>query len=148
MRFVVWLHIAAAIFLLGPLTVVTMATPRAIRQGAEGLPLLRWFHRTTRGYGLASLLVFALGAAAVPLAPTADRLSFGTGWLSAAMGIFLVGFLLLVIVARDQRKALGRIETGEGAAVESGRIAALAGVAALLWVVVLALMVWKPGGAG
>src|SRR6185369_4450811 len=86
MSFVLWLHVALAIVALGPLTVATMATPRAIRDGAEALPLLRWLHRTTRVYGVGSITVFLIGLALVPLA---DHVSFDDGWLSASMGMFL-----------------------------------------------------------
>ena len=143
MNFVLWLHIAAAILFLGPLTVATMATPRAIREGADGLPLLRWLHRTTRVYGLASILVFALGVAVVPLA---DRVGFEEGWLSASMGMFLVAWLIVLVIIADQRRALREIEGGGDAAVRAGRLAALSGIVALLWLAVLALMVFQPGG--
>ena len=75
MTFVLWLHIFAAIFVIGPLTVAMSAAPGAIKDGAEALPLLRWFHRTTRFYGLATLLVIATGAWIVPLD---DDVSFST----------------------------------------------------------------------
>lgn len=142
MSFVLWLHIAAAIFLLGPLTAVTMRTPGAIRQGAEALPLLRWFHRTTRIYGIGSIVVFAFGAAVVPLT---DDVHFDDGWLSASMGMFLVAWLIVLVVVRDQRRAIREIEGGGDAAVHAGRLGALSGIVALLWIAVLALMVFKPG---
>jgi hypothetical protein len=145
MSFVLWLHVAAAILLLGPLTVASMATPRAIRQGAEGLPLLRWLHRTTRIYGIASILVFLLGLAVVPLT---DHVTFDDGWLSASMGMFLVAWLIVLVVVADQRRALREVEEGGDAAVRAGRLAALSGIVALLWLAVLALMVFQPGGSG
>jgi hypothetical protein len=143
MSFVLWLHVAAAILLLGPLTVATMATPGAIRQGTDGLPLLRWLHRTTRLYGIGSIAVFLLGLAVVPLA---DDVGFDDGWLSASMGMFLVAWLIVLAIVADQRKAVREVEAGGDAAVRAGRLAALSGIVALLWLAVLALMVFQPGG--
>jgi hypothetical protein len=142
MTFVVWLHIAAAIFLIGPLTVAMSAAPRAVKAGTEGLPLLRWFHRTTRYYGLGTLLVLALGLLLVPID---DDVSMKDGWLSASMAMFVVAFLLVLFSAREQGRAVTAIEAGNDAAVEAGRMSAVAGFAALLWVAILLLMVWQPG---
>jgi hypothetical protein len=142
MTFVLWLHIAAAIFLIGPVTVAMSAAPRAAKAGTEGLTLLRWLHRTTRWYGLGTILVLALGLLVVPL----DKdVSMKSGWLSAAMAMFVVAFLLVLFSVREQAKAIGTIEGGDDAAVEVGRMSAVAGFTALLWVAILLLMVWQPG---
>jgi cytochrome bd-type quinol oxidase subunit 1 len=142
MTFVLWLHVLAAIFVIGPLTVAMSAAPRAIKAGAEGLPLLRWLHRTTRYYGLGALLVFATGAWLVPLD---KHVSFDTGWLSAAMAMFIVAILLVLFSAREQGKAVKTLEAGNDAAVEGGRMSAIAGFTALIWVAILLLMVFHPG---
>jgi hypothetical protein len=142
MTFVLWLHIAAAIFLIGPVTVAMSAAPRAAKGGAEGLTLLRWLHRTTRWYGLATILVLALGLLVVPLD---DDVSMKNGWLSASMAMSIVAFLLVLFSIREQAKAISTIEAGNDAAVEVGRMSAVAGFTALLWVAILLLMVWQPG---
>ena len=100
-RLLLILHIGFAIFTLGPLTAATMATPRYIRRGEPGI--LRYLNRATRIYGLLTLGIFLFGALLQP-----DRL--GRGWLSASMTLFVVAFVLLIIVERDQRKAINRIE--------------------------------------
>src|SRR4051794_34420587 len=107
MTFVLWLHIAAAIFLIGPVTVAMSAAPRAAKAGAEGLSLLRWLHRTTRWYGLGTLLVFALGLLLVPID---KHVSIKTGWLSASMAMFIVAFLLVLFSIREQGKAIATVE--------------------------------------
>jgi hypothetical protein len=144
MTFVVWLHVFGVIFVIGPLTVAMSAAPGAIKDGAEGLPLLRWFHRTTRMYGLGTLLVLATGAWIVPLD---KKVSFSTAWLSAAMAMFIVAVLLVLFSAREQGKAVKMIEEGNDAAVEAGRMSAVAGFTALLWVAILVLMIWQPGSS-
>lgn len=103
-RLLLILHIGFAIFTLGPLTAATMATPRYIRRGEPGI--VRYLNRVTRIYGLLTLGIFLFGALIKP-----DRL--GRGWLSASMTLFVVAFVLLFIVERDQRKAIHRIEVAE-----------------------------------
>lgn len=136
-QLLLWLHIAAAIFTLGPLTAATMSTPRAIRSGDA--TVVRFLHRTTRLYGLLTLLVFGFGLA---LAPS----RFDEFWVSASMTLFVVALaLLFAIVEPDQRKAIRRLGESEEAKVETGRIVAVSVVIAVIWLVVLILMIWQPG---
>jgi Ca2+/Na+ antiporter len=178
-RLLLILHIGFAIFTLGPLTAATMATPRYIR--GRNVAVLRYLHRATRIYGLLSLGIFLFGLVLA-------KGEFSKAWLSASMTLFVVALVLLLLVVRDQGRAVhalelaaaepepahsaepttpttpGPVETegpparqepvGEPAAaqpvsagkeiaeVERGRIAALSGVIALIWLVILFLMVW------
>lgn len=135
------LHIAAAVYLIGPITILTVSTPRAIRNGPDGLPVLRFFHRSTLVYGYASVVVLLLGLTLVQ-----GRYSYNQFWLSASMTLFAVAILLtLVVAAPSQRKAIARLEAGESASVNAGRVAAAGGASAVIWFVILALMVYKPG---
>ncbi|REE96104.1 hypothetical protein [Thermomonospora umbrina] len=151
-RMLLILHVGFAIFTLGPLTTATSVTPRYIRRG--DVTILRYLHRTTRVYGLGALGIFLFGMF------LADG-DFARVWLSASMTLFLVALVLLMLVERDQRRAIHLLEvaaaerteaTAQGAEqpgnteiaqVERGRIAALSGVVALIWVVILILMVWN-----
>jgi Ca2+/Na+ antiporter len=193
-RLLMILHIGFAIFALGPITAATMATPRHIRRGEANV--VRYLNRITRIYGLLTLGIFLFG-----LLLAHGR--FNQVWLSASMTLFIVALVLLLIVERDQRKALHKIElavaerrgtpaeaapanaeapaetarpaetaaadkpvagaetrvgtgapketpaAGPGSAdrdlakVETGRIATLSGVVALIWIVILVLMVWN-----
>ncbi|TDB94080.1 hypothetical protein [Actinomadura sp. 7K534] len=162
-----FLHIGFAIFTLGPLTAATMSTPRYIRR--RNVVVLRYLNRVTQIYGVASLGIFLFGL----LLAQGDLAEV---WLSASMTLFIVALVLLLIVERDQRKAVHLLEVAaekEGAApagpasedekgtgkdtgkaarpragddiaqVERGRIAAISGVVALMWLVILLLMVWN-----
>jgi uncharacterized membrane protein len=143
--FVTVLHVAAAIVLIGPLVVVTMASPRAINAGDAGLAVLRWLHRTTRVYGLLSIVVFLLGLWLVPVA----KVGWGEFWLSSSMTLYVVALALLFgLVERDQRKAIAHLEAGETSEVKAGRIAGVAGAVSLIWIVIVLLMVWRPGQPG
>jgi len=91
------LHIGFAIFTLGPLTAATMATPRYIRRG--DLTVLRYLRRVTQMYGLFSLGVFLFGMLLA-------RGHFGKMWITASMTLMIVALVLLLIVERDQTRAL------------------------------------------
>jgi hypothetical protein len=137
-KLLLWFHIASVMFLLGPLTIATTTTPRYIRAG--DVAVLRHLNRTTRIFAIGSLLVllFGLGIA---------HKNLSKPWLTVSMTLFVVGLvLLLVIVEPDQRKAITKLENSESAEVHRGRIVAISSAVALIWLVVLALMVWRPGG--
>ncbi|GAA4213151.1 hypothetical protein OG320_08690 [Microbispora sp. NBC_01189] len=131
-----WLHIGFAIFALGPLTAVTSVTPRYIR--ARDLGVLRYLHRSTRLFGLLTIGVFLFGL-------LLGRSALGAPYLSVSMTLFVVAAVLLVIVERDQRTAIEALSTEspeDDAKVQTGRIAALGGISALIWLVILFLMVF------
>jgi Ca2+/Na+ antiporter len=183
-RLLLILHIGFAIFALGPITAATMATPRYIRKADAGV--VRYLNRMTRIYGLLALGILLFG---ILLAHG----HFNQVWLTASLTLFIVAVVLLLLVERDQRKALHKIELADaerGAAaapaetaapaapttvptdkpvageattetaapepnpapepaqreiarVETGRIAMISGVVALIWIVILILMVWN-----
>jgi len=109
-RLLVWLHIGFAIFTLGPAAVAMLATPRYIRK--RDLAVLRYLYRTTRIYGVLTAGVFLFGL-------LLGRHDFNKGWFSAAMTLFIVGAVLLVLVVFDQRRAITAIE--KAVAVDEAR---------------------------
>ena len=170
-RLVLWLHIAFAIFTIGPVALAISSTPRYIRH--RNLPVLRYLCRTTLIFTAASLLVLAFGIVLGNIVH-----AFSRPWLTVSMTLFVVAIALLLLIVRDQRKAIRALaelapddaagggidhqtnresgqdgddgtgqqaaETAHIASVERGRIAALGGVVNLLWLVILVLMVWRP----
>lgn len=144
MNFLLFLHIAAAVFLIGPVMLVTSASPRVIRSGSSGLPVLRWLQRSTRIYGAASIVVLLLGLAMVH-----GKYSFNEFWISASIALFIVAIgLLFALVERDQRAAIARLEAGEGAPVPAGRIAGVSAAIGVIWLAILLLMIYQPGHHG
>jgi len=143
MTFVELLHIAASIFLLGPLQFAISASPPLIRERREGLRALRLAQRTTRLYGAGSVTVFLLGLALIGLD---DEHTFNEFWLSASMTLFVVALVLVfTIIERDQRTAITRIDGGQEAPVQAGRILATSAAVGVMWLVILALMLYRPG---
>jgi hypothetical protein len=171
-RLWVWLHVAFVIFTIGPVTISILSSPRYIR--TRNVAVLRYMLRTTRIFGTASLGVLAFGAVS---AQALHKLS--SAWVTTAMTLFVVSLVLLVLIMRDQRRAVIALETAtehealatantppataaeEGhqdapdaqaiqvtpptpiAGVERGRIASMAGIVTLIWLVTLVLMIWN-----
>ena len=103
-RLWIWLHVAFVIFTLGPVTIAILSTPRYIR--TRNVAVLRYLLRTTRIFGTASLGVLAFGIVA---AQSLHKLS--SSWITAAMTLFVVSLVLLVLIMRDQRRAVVALET-------------------------------------
>ncbi|MEU5880235.1 hypothetical protein [Spirillospora sp. NPDC047279] len=106
-RLLLVLHIGFAIFALGPLTAATMATPRFIRK--QNTVVLRYLNRTTRIYGLGTLGILLFGLF------LADG-DFARVWLTASITLFAVALVLLMLVERDQRRAIHLLEVAEAEA--------------------------------
>jgi hypothetical protein len=103
-RLWIWLHVAFVIFTIGPVTIAILSTPRYIR--TRNVAVLRYMLRTTRIFGTASLGVLAFGIVA---AQSLRKLS--ASWITTAMTLFVVSLVLLVLIMRDQRRAVVALET-------------------------------------
>src|SRR5215469_7337696 len=101
-RAILWLHVTAAIFTIGPSTAAIMSTPRFIR--ARNPVVVGFLLRTTRIYSFGALLVLVFG-----LILTGMTHKFSQWWISVSLTLFVVAFVLLVIILRDQRKALAAL---------------------------------------
>jgi hypothetical protein len=101
-RLVLWLHVAFVIFTIGPVTVAIMSTPRAIRTRNVGV--LRYLLLMTRIFAAASLGVLIFG---IVLGQSQKELS--KAWLTVSMTLFVVALVLLVLIMRDQRRAIAAL---------------------------------------
>jgi len=140
--FTVFLHVLVVLVVIGPVLMAVGATPRLIRGGSDKLQSLRWVHRTTTIYGWGWLLVFVTGMAA---GATSKDHKLSEFWISLSAALLFVAFVLLVVVMKWQRDAISRIDKGTDATPLAGKLAAFGGIASLLIVVILGLMIWKPG---
>ncbi|MER6946368.1 DUF2269 family protein [Nonomuraea sp. NPDC000554] len=138
-KLLLWLHIAFAIFTVGPLTAVTMAAPRAIRN--KNVPVLRFVQRTTRIYAVGALGVLVFGVA---LGVVLGGGLLGKWYMTASMTLFIVAAVLIVIIDRDLRSAVRTLDNesaDDDAKAQLGRIAAISGLLSVIWLVILFLMV-------
>jgi hypothetical protein len=102
-RLVLWLHIGFAIFALGPVTIAVLSTPRYIR--GRNPVIVGYLLRTTRIYTLISLGVLVFG-----LVSAQQHKAFSKPWLTISMTLFVVALVLLVIIMRDQRRAVDALQ--------------------------------------
>lgn len=106
-RLVLWFHIAFVIFTIGPVTITIMSSLRAIR--TRNLVVLRYLLLMTRIFSAASLGVLIFG-----LVLAQQQKDLGEAWLAVAITLYVVAVVLLVLIMRDQRRAIAALEsTGE-----------------------------------
>jgi hypothetical protein len=105
---VLWLHIGFAIFAIGPVTVAIVSTPRYIR--ARNQTVVGYLYRTTRIYTLLSLGVLLFGLVLAQI-----HKDFSKPWLSVSLTLFVVAVVLLVIIMRDQHRAIAALELAAAA---------------------------------
>ena len=110
---VLWLHLVAAVFTIGPGTAAIMSTPRYIRR--QNTVLVGYLYRTTRIYSIAALLTLIFGAI---LAGMTHK--FSQWWISVSLTLFVVAFVLLILIIRDQRTALTALTAADDT-VAAGR---------------------------
>ncbi len=108
-RLVLWLHIAFVIFAIGPVALAISSTPRYLRR--RDLPVARYLARITVVFSFASLGVLVMGLIAAQ-----QHKDFSKPWLTASMTLYVVALVLLVLVVRDQRKAIRALESAGAAA--------------------------------
>ena len=116
---ILWLHITAAVFTIGPGTAAIMSTPRYIRK--RNTVVVGYLYRTTRIYVFAALLTLVFG-----MISAAQLHKFGNWWISTSLTLFVVAFILLVMIMRDQAKAVTALARAE---VEAGSSASAEGAA-------------------
>jgi Ca2+/Na+ antiporter len=104
---ILWLHIAAVVFTIGPGTAAIMSTPRYIRN--RNPVIVGYLYRTTRIYAFGSLLVLVFG-----LILTGMTHKFSQWWISVSLTLFVVAFVLLMLILRDQRRAITALDAAAG----------------------------------
>lgn len=105
-RLVLWLHVAFVIFTIGPVTIAIMSSPRAIR--TRNAVVLQHLLVMTRIFGTASLGVLVFG-----IILGQQRKELSKAWLTVSMTLFVVALVLLVLIMRDQRRALAALKLAD-----------------------------------
>ncbi len=119
---VLWLHVAFAIFAIGPVTLAISSTPRYIRQ--RDVRVVRYLSRMTLVFTIICLGVLIAGMFLAQMLSESAK-----PWVIISATLFLVAILLLVLIIRDQRKAIRAMEAEESATGPAGTGPAVAGPA-------------------
>lgn len=144
--FLLSVHVVASILLVGPVAVTASLFPRYApviaagdSDGTRSLPTARMLHRVTRVYGVLAVTVPVVGLALAVVQGRATEV-----WVVVAMALTAIaGGLLVLQVTPRQREALDTPDDG----AQLRRLGMLTGVFNLLWVVVVVLMIVRPGSA-
>ncbi|WP_046730560.1 membrane protein [Streptomyces humi] len=149
-KFLLAVHVLAAIVAIGPVTVAASMFPPAARRALEApddlraAETLRLLHRICRAYALVGVVVPVFGFA------TASNMHvLGSAWLITSIALTALAALVLVALVLPRQTAL--VEGGSGAGSGAGfrqatvRLAMFTGLFNLLWAVVTVLMIVRPG---
>ncbi|MET7940446.1 DUF2269 family protein [Streptomyces sp. NPDC005302] len=156
-KFLLAVHVIAAIVAIGPVTVAASMFPPAARRSlgapddALALATARLLHRICRVYAVVGVVVPVFGFA------TASNMGvLGDTWLivSIVLTALAAGVLALLVLPRQSAV----LETAEGVGVEGTpgdgatgaraatvRLAMFTGIFNLLWATVTVLMIIRPG---
>ncbi|ADD43445.1 hypothetical protein [Stackebrandtia nassauensis] len=139
------IHVVASIVFVGGSAVAASLFPRyapvlpETDAGERNPATARLLHRITGGYAAVGLIVPIAGIA---LATLQDRM--GEIWITVAMGLTAAAALLLAVqIHPRQREALKTPDDGR----QLRTLAMLAGIYNVLWVIVVVLMIVRPGAA-
>lgn len=146
-KFLLTLHVLAAVVAVGPVAVAASMFPPAARRAGEeesAVGTVRLLHRICRIYSGVGVAVPALGFA------TASAMGvLASGWLIASITVTAVAAgVLIAFVLPRQDELLGQLDT-QGAVERSStvRLAMFTGVFNLLWAAVTVLMIVRPGSS-
>ncbi|MBY8882139.1 DUF2269 family protein [Actinacidiphila acidipaludis] len=147
-KFLLALHVLAAIVAIGPVTVAASMFPAAVRgvrtAEGQGPATARTLHGICRVYALVAVAVPLFGFA------TASALHvLGSPWLIASIILTTVAAVVLgVLVLPLQHELLSVSSTPDDEPLPrsaTARLAMLTGVFNLLWAAVTVLMIVRPG---
>ncbi|CUW28759.1 MULTISPECIES: hypothetical protein [Streptomyces] len=147
-KFLLAVHVIAAILAVGPVAVAASMFPPAARRvlaaGTDGAPAdadgtgtLRLLHRICRVYAVVGVVVPVFGFA------TAGEMGvLGSAWLIVSIVLTALAALVLGALVLPAQSAL--LEGGAGPE-RTARLAMATGVFNLLWATVTVLMIVRPG---
>ncbi|MEU4098141.1 hypothetical protein [Streptomyces sp. NPDC026673] len=137
-KFLLAVHVLAAIVAVGPVTVAASMFPRMVRQAPRSAPLL---HRICRVYAGVGVVVPVFG-----LATASSMGVLGDAWLIASIALTAVAAAVLgLFVLPRQETVLAALDAGTDPGGGVARLALLTGVFNLLWATVTVLMIVRPG---
>lgn len=143
-KFLLSVHVLAAILAIGPIAVAASLFPRFAGQLAEG-PAIRspeiagFLHRICRGYAVFGMTVPIFGfATGVQMGVLTDP------WLIASIVLTaLAAAILVMAILPGQQRVLASPDDEVGKT--ASRLSGLTGAFNLLWAIVVVLMIVRPG---
>ncbi|MEU4744374.1 hypothetical protein AB0G02_28480 [Actinosynnema sp. NPDC023658] len=146
-KFLLSVHVLAAILAIGPVTVAAGAFPASTRRalaapgGEREVAVLRGLHRTCRVYAAVGIAVPVFGLA------TANSLGvLGDAWLITSIALTaLAAAVLVLLVLPRQAALLDDVVASRRPRWPPSRLAMHTGLFNLLWTTVTVLMVVRPG---
>jgi uncharacterized membrane protein len=147
-KLLLFLHLLAAIFAVGPLVGAATSASRALR--TPDADAARSAARTIKIYTYASLAVVVLGLglmSATEPGSSEHVAEFGESWIWLSLVLWgaSVAVTLGGLVPALQRAAT-TITEGGAVSTLTGRVAAYGGATGLLYAAIVLLMVYQPGG--
>lgn len=131
------LHVASAVFIIGPMAIMPMTTLRSLRNGDT-----ERVHAAARSIKLLSylsLVAVVTGFGILGMVGDEWGLSTTTPWVLASIILYLVALVLtLAVVAPTFAGSIAKRSGGYA------RASIGSGLASLALVIVVVLMVWKP----
>ncbi|MET8447049.1 hypothetical protein [Streptomyces sp. NPDC005209] len=142
-KFLLAVHVLAAIVAVGPVTVAASMFPPAVRRAlaspddARAVETVALLHRICRVYALVGVVVPVFG-----FATASDMGVLGDAWLVVSIALTAVAALVLLALVLPRQSAL--VEGG-GTREATVRLAMFTGLFNLLWATVTVLMIVRPG---
>ncbi|MER5381442.1 DUF2269 family protein [Streptomyces sp. NPDC002688] len=152
-KFLLAVHVIAAIVAIGPVTVAASMFPPAARKvrdapdGADALATTRLLHRICRAYAVVGVVVPVFGFA------TANSMGvLGDTWLIVSIALTALAAVVLAALVLPRQSAIlegltpeGLTPEGAGDRAATVRLAMFTGIFNLLWATVTVLMIIRPG---
>lgn len=152
-KFLLTVHVLAAIITIGPVTVAASMFPPSARRAlaapddAAALATVRTLHRICRVYAVIAVVVPVFGLA------TANSLHvLGSPWLLTSIALTVAAAAVLAALMLPRQSSVlaaldGTDEVQEATAVRriAGQLGMYTGVFNLLWATVTVLMIVRPG---
>ena len=148
-KFLLAVHVLAAIVAIGPVTVAASMFPPSARKAlaeprdAEAVSTLRLLHRICRVYATVGVVVPVFGFA------TASTMGvLGDTWLIVSIVLTALAAVVLIALVLPRQSAIAESVWDDSGTVThraTARLAMFTGVFNLLWATVTVLMIIRPG---
>jgi uncharacterized membrane protein len=150
------LHVVAAVFIVGPMTILPMTAMRALRSGAQAQ--VASLAKSTYVFSLLSLIVVVFGFGLMGMSDPKRHWTITTPWILISIIAYVLALVLnlAVVVPAMRHAGAAMVPATVGAGSETSakrgrpaspgyqRISMSSGLVALLMVLVVVLMVWRP----